>query len=214
MGCLLWVLALLLGIGVAVPAATLAAEARAGAPSQRGQSGPPMCGEFRATGIEGRADARALVQAAVDVIDERLRAVGVDPGIVEAVGGDEITVEAQGDPALLRRLITAPGEVAFVPVPGEHDERIADGSPLPPGMADVEPLFTGEGIASARAVIDESGLPAIELVLAPDAAGIFDEHASAHQGERFAIVIDGVVHAAPAINAQEFGGEALISGGS
>ena len=81
-------------------------------------------------------------------------------------------------------------------------------------MADVEPLFTSEGIARARAVIDEPGLPAIDLVLTPDAARIFDEHAGTHMGERFAIVVDGVVRSASSINAAEFGGEARISGGS
>ncbi len=96
--------------------------------------------------------------------------------------------------------------------PDEFADAIVDGQPLPTGMP-VEPLFGGEGVVQRRASArDQTGQPAIDVVLGPDAAAAFDAYAAAHFGGRFAIVLDGMVVGAPTINATQFNGRAQISG--
>jgi preprotein translocase subunit SecD len=74
-------------------------------------------------------------------------------------------------------------------------------------------LFSGDQINVARPGQEpNTGLPAVDFELKGDGARIFDEHAAAHQGERFAIVLDGRVISAPSINAAQFNGRGQISG--
>jgi preprotein translocase subunit SecD len=175
-------------------------------------SGPRACGQYRFASSDRDEAGAASIDEARRVIEARLRAVGVPDPIVSVADQDLVTVEAVGDAGSLRELILTPGHVAFLPVPPELDADVADGQPVPSGMVDLEPLFATDGVASARAVRDDSGIPAIELTLTDEAARSLDDHAAGHQGERFAIVVDGVVGSAPVIRARSFDGEARISG--
>jgi hypothetical protein len=172
-----------------------------------------VCAEYRLTPGDHGADTTELVQGARAILLRRLTALRTPEPRVDVQGDVDLAVSSLGGEDLIRMLI-APGQVTFVPVPLEMDHRVEEGQPLPAAMADTEPLFTGEGIATARAVVDESGLPAVDLVLSAEAARIFDDHADDHFGERIAIVIDGSVWSAPALNAPDFDGEARISGGT
>ena len=172
-----------------------------------------VCAEYRLTPGAAEADTTALVRRARDVILWRLTALRALEPSVDVQGQAGLAVSALGGEDLIRMLI-APGDVTFVPVPREMDHLVEEGQPLPVGMTDIEPLFTADGIAAARAIMDESGLPAVEVRLTTEAARIFDDHAAGHLGQRIAIVIDGIVRTAPVINAPDFGGEARISGGT
>jgi preprotein translocase subunit SecD len=74
------------------------------------------------------------------------------------------------------------------------------------------PIFNGKEISAARPGQTQTGLPAVDLELKSEGARLFDEYAASHQGERFAIVLDGIVQSAPTINAARFNGQAQISG--
>ena len=121
----------------------------------------------------------------------------------------DLADEAWAEPT--RRVAVAPGLLQFVPVPAEFADTIVEGEPLPPGMP-VEPLFGSEGIEAATVGSDMMDQPAVELVFTPAAAMLFDDYAATHLGERFAMVLDGVVLVAPTINARAFDGRAQISG--
>jgi preprotein translocase subunit SecD len=57
-----------------------------------------------------------------------------------------------------------------------------------------------------------TGNPAVNIVLTADGALAFDALAAAHQDERLAIVVDGIVVSAPTINETRFGGRAILLG--
>ena len=128
--------------------------------------------------------------------DDRLRIELTDPGSRDAVG----------------RVATARGDLQFVPVPEAFADAIVDGEALPPGMP-VEPLFGGTSVESFEVSADQMGQPAVDLALDAEAAGIFDDWAADHIGDRFAMVLDGIVIAAPVVRAADFNGRVQISGG-
>ena len=74
------------------------------------------------------------------------------------------------------------------------------------------PIFGGDQISAARPGTTQTGLLAVDIELKSPGAALFDQYAAAHFGERFAIVLDGIVQSAPTINATRFGGQAQISG--
>lgn len=148
----------------------------------------------------------------VTIIAARLAAMGADEAIVEPVSPDGVRIVLpEGDDPAWLDAIDRTGEVAFVPVPPEFSQQVIDGEPLPAGMP-VEPVFGTDGIASTSLSSDEFGRPGIGLTFTPEAAVAFDAYAAANQGQRFAIVVDGIVVSAPTINAPRFNGEAQISG--
>ncbi len=53
---------------------------------------------------------------------------------------------------------------------------------------------------------EQTGSPLLALDLTTEAAADFDDYASAHFGEQVAIVVDGMVVAAPILRATEFDG--------
>jgi preprotein translocase subunit SecD len=136
--------------------------------------------------------------------------------IVVTQGADRISVELPGveDEADIRNLIGATGVLEFMPVPPELQGLVGEG-PLPEGMQDIDPLFTGIEIDSATIAQDQTTRElVVSLQLKDTGARLFDEYAADHYGEQFAIVLDGDVMSAPVIQATRFGGSAQISGGT
>ena len=151
-------------------------------------------------------------EAAATVIQGRLDGLGASGATVEAAPDGAVVVGLPGgDQVRWLRAIEQVGELTFVAVPEAFAVAVADGEPLPAEM-DAAPIFDGSGVESASVSEDEMGRPSISLTLTPDAAALFDAHAAAHYGERFAIVLDGIVVSAPSINATRFDGQAQISG--
>jgi preprotein translocase subunit SecD len=171
-------------------------------------------GEYQVVATDDQPVTPDILEQTRTIIENRVNAYGVAEPIVVTQGQDRVSVELPGaeEEEELRRLIGATGVLAFVPVPPEFDQQVADGLPLPQGMEAIEPLFTGTEIAAARPGRDPNGLLAVDLELKETGARLFDEYAEQNQGRRFAIVLDGIVQSAPAIRARNFNGQAQISG--
>ena len=130
-------------------------------------------------------------------------------------GPTRILLELAGttDSDALRRLISAPGAVAFLPVPLEL-QGLLEAGPIPDVMGDAEAIFSGAEVSDATVVEDEqTGELVVDIELGSEGARLFDEFAAEHFGEQFAIVLDEVVQVAPSIMATSFDGRAQISGG-
>jgi preprotein translocase subunit SecD len=157
-------------------------------------------------------DAGAL-SATRTIIENRLDALGTVTYAVRTQAPDRLTVtfRSSASHADVRDLIGATGALAFVPIPEAFSDRVVDDQPLPDAMP-VSPLFDGGQVAVARIGSTPTGLPAVDIGLAPDGAKALDTFASAHLGERFAIVLDGVALSTPTINAPRFDGRVQISG--
>lgn len=211
-----------------VVALFLAALAISFLPLQRPLSDPPttlttrlgldlvggLRGEYRVVATDQQPVTPDILAKTRDIVEARVNSTGVSEPVVQTQGGDRITVELPGAANAddIRRLIGTTGRLDFVPVPPEYNNQVIDGSPLPVGM-DTTPLFSGDQIAVARPGSEPTtGQPAVDFELKSEGARIFDEHAATHQGQRFAIVLDGRVISAPSINAAQFNGRGQISG--
>lgn len=183
-------------------------------PAETPSTLPPVetCVLLRVTPPADGSDPTLALEATAGVITARLQGLGVGFMQTTTTAPDSLVVSLpSGDSERWRSLIERPGQVTFVPVPPEFNQQISDGQPLPAGM-DPTPVFDSSGLSSASLSEDQLGKPAIALTLDEDAAAAFDAFAAAHYGERFAIVMDGIVLSSPSINATEFNGQAQISG--
>ncbi len=172
-------------------------------------------GEYQVVATDQQPVTPEILGQTKTIIENRVNAYGVSEPIVQTQGQDRISVEMPGakQEEDLRRLIGATGVLEFIPVPNEFDNVVVDGAPLPEGMADVEPLFTGTELASAAVGRDTTtGELVVDMRLRDNGARLFDEFAADHVGDRFAIVLDGIVQSAPVLQASRFGGRAQISG--
>jgi len=176
-----------------------------------------LCIEYRVVAEDGDISPETLEQVRV-ITENRVNAFGVADPIVRSRRSDRIEVALPGiepgteeaDQAL--GLISTTGVFEFMPVPPEFQGRVGEG-PLPEGMQDVEPLFDGADIAGAAIAPDQTtGEIVVNLEFSDEAARLFDEYATEHFGEQFAIVLDGEVMSAPFLSARRFGGEMQISG--
>ena len=177
------------------------------------------CATYQVVATDEQAVTPELLELTRTIIGDRVGATGVADPTVVTQGTDRIWVELPGvedgaDIRSISSLITTPGVLVFMPVPPELQGTVTEG-PLPAGMADIEPLFTGVEIASAAITRDDpTGEPAFDLQLKDTGARLFDEYVADHYGEQFAIVLDGEVMSAPVIRAARFlGGRVQISGG-
>jgi preprotein translocase subunit SecD len=171
-------------------------------------------GEYQVVATDAQPVTPDILAKTREIIESRVNAFGVAEPIVQTQGQDRISVELPGaeNEDQLRRLIGATGVLEFIPVPREFFNLVTDGAPLPEGMRDVKPLFTGTELAAVRPGTDEFQRPAVYMELKETGARLFDEYAADNFGERFAIVLDGIVQSSPTINATRFGGQATISG--
>jgi preprotein translocase subunit SecD len=172
-------------------------------------------GEYQVVATDEQAVTPEILDQTRTIIENRVNATGVAEPIVVTQGQDRISVELPGveEEGDIRRLIGTTGILEFIPVPQQFFGQIPQGGPLPIGMDAVEPLFTGVEIENARIGQDSTtGEIVVNLELKETGSRLFDEHADAHFGEQFAIVLDGTVQSAPTLNARRFGGSAQISG--
>jgi preprotein translocase subunit SecD len=173
-------------------------------------------GEYQVVATDDQEVTGEILEQTRTIIENRVNATGVAEPIVVTQGADRISVELPGveDEADIRNLIGATGVLEFMPVPPELQGLVGEG-PLPEGMQDIDPLFTGIEIASAAIAQDSTTREiVVDLQLKDTGARLFDEYAAEHYDEQFAIVLDGDVISAPVIRAQRFGGRAQISGGT
>ena len=141
---------------------------------------------------------------AIDVLSARLDTLRV--GMFTAAAGYAITfsIPATANSATVRAVLSATGQVAFVPLPpaeygtgsGQGPLEAVVGKPLPSLEA---PLFGGDQIADVRVTADATGGPMLSIQLASEGARLVAAYSSAHVGEFFALLLDGRVVAAPLI---------------
>jgi SecD/SecF fusion protein len=182
---------------------------------------------------------RAMLEQAVEVIRKRVDYFGGGEPVISPVGNDRILVQIPGlDTAKIqeaRDQLSRVAKLEFSLVHPQNNELVkkieAGEAIIPPDYRLVvykfeagenkkieekllihkKPDLTGDHITHAFATFQNEWQVSLEL----DSAGAkrFDELAAAHFHERFAILLDGEVKSAPTINAQYFGGRAVISGG-
>jgi preprotein translocase subunit SecD len=165
---------------------------------------PPVDYTVRSPGSTPPPKAETL--RAIDILSARLRTLEV--GMFSASAGDAITftIPASADPAAVSAVLSATGQVAFVPLPpaeystvsGQGPLEAAAGKALPALEA---PLFGGDQIADARATANAAGGPELSITLTSEGARLFAAYSTAHVGEFFALLLDGRVITAPLIQA-------------
>ena len=170
-------------------------------------------GEYEIQATDTQPVTPDILQQTRTIIENRVNATGVTEPVVTTQGSNRLSVELPGavDENEIRNLVGKTGQLLFIPVPTAFATTIAEGQPLPVGMP-ATPIFGGDQIDSARPGTTQTGLLAVDLSLKSQGAALFDAYAANHQGDRFAIVLDGIVQSAPTINAARFNGQAQISG--
>ncbi len=168
------------------------------------------------------------------IIENRINGLGVTEPIVQTQGSDRVVVEIPGvsNEQDVRQLIGSTGRLDFVPIPTSMTGSVGQGSqlgtdlpPCPDNLSTIATpclLFSGDQIDSSSAGVDsQSGARVVNFTLKSTGSQLFDKFAAvAFKGnndpnnEQFAIVLDGTVVSAPSVNAQRFGGQGQISGGS
>lgn len=172
--------------------------------------------EAQAFSVRPRAGQTATgtqVAAMQDVLAERLSTLGIAAELHADGSHIRVLVPADEDPLLVRSVLTSESALAFVPVPRSCSAHVIEGEPAPACLRLTRPLFDGARVVDARTARDQvSGEIVVLLELDEVGAGLFDEHAAAHRGERFAVVLYGLVRSAPTLDATAYGGRAQISG--
>ena len=180
--------------------------------------------------------AKDVTARALEIIRNRIDALGVAEPLIQKAGEDRILIQLPGvkdperaieiigrtallefklvndDPGLLDKALS--GEVPDgyeVVYLVEKDERgiSRKGSPL---LLKKEAELTGSGLKDAYVGIDNNGLPEVRLEFNRKGAGKFAKITEANIEKRLAIVLDGKVFSAPVIRDRIPGGKAQISG--
>jgi len=178
-----------------------------------------LCAELQVSGADGQEVTPADLEKTRSTIEGRVVATGLVEPSVRSSEPDRIEVALPGvvpesdDADLLTSLISTVGVLEFIPVPDELFSRSLQGEPLPEAMLGIEPIVDGSGITSARVARDtDTDEPFVMLQLDDVAAQALDSHAEVHFGERYAIVLDGIIESAPTITMMRSRGSAQIHG--
>ena len=180
--------------------------------------------------------AKDVTDRALEVIRNRIDALGVAEPLIQKAGEDRILIQLPGvkdperaieiigrtallefklvndDPGLLDKALSGEVpdgyEVAYLV---KKDERgiSREGSPL---LLEKKVELTGSGLKNAYFSIDNNGLPEVRLEFNRKGAGRFAKITGANIEKRLAIVLDGKVFSAPVIRDRIPGGKAQISG--
>ncbi|MDQ7000733.1 MAG: protein translocase subunit SecD [Mariprofundus sp.] len=175
------------------------------------------------------------VDQAIEVIRGRIDALGTTEPVIIKQGKHRILVQIPGyeDTAHAKQLIGRTAQLEFKLVDEKGDLDKAMSGSLPPGdiimygpeqmrngqsyrqpyLLKKRTLLSGTEIADARVSIDSRfNEDAVTLKFNSKGARKFDKLTAAHVGERFAIILEGVVNSAPVIRERIAGGSAQITG--
>jgi SecD/SecF fusion protein len=190
-----------------------------------------------------RAVTPSDVQQAIDILEKRLNPKGEKDLALQPEGADRVVIQMPGistdeikdvrdkiqqvahlefrrvhpegrsklEQIKARGGIKEPGwtEMAYREPETAKDGTVLATSELVRDMPDLE----GDIVADAFRVFDAEGNKVV-LKLNSEGAKRFDELAAVHYRKQMAIIVDGQIHSAPSLNAQQYGGTAEISGGS
>jgi hypothetical protein len=172
--------------------------------------------EYRVTPTDVKEPAPSDTEFVADIMRRRLAGPGwtvLDP-VVTVAGPDEVRVEVDVSMISqpyngavfdgLRAVLDRTGRLDLVPV-GQFEVKAGASIDL----ARFPPLFSGDQVASAS-VTGEANADLL-LTLRDEGKALFASYSAAHIGERFAIVLDGIVVVAPYVQEQVAGGELVIS---
>ena len=184
---------------------------------------------------EAKEIRKFAVDQAIEVIRGRIDALGTTEPVIVKQGDHRILVQIPGyeDTAHAKELIgrTAQLEFKLVDEKGDLDkalkgiippgdiimygpEQTRDGKPYrQPYLLKKHTELSGTEIADARVSIDSRfNEYAVTLKFNSKGARKFDKLTAQHVGERFAIILEGVVNSAPVIRERISGGSAQITG--
>ena len=177
-----------------------------------------------------------ITDRALEVIRNRIDALGVAEPLIQKAGEDRILIQLPGvkDPERAIEIIGRTALLEFKLVSDDQglldkalsgevpdgyevaylvkkDERgiSREGSPL---LLEKKVELTGSGLKDAYVGIDNNGLPEVRLEFNRKGAGRFAKITEANIEKRLAIVLDGKVFSAPVIRDRIPGGKAQISG--
>jgi len=190
-----------------------------------------------------RAVTPSDVQQAISILEKRLNPKGEKDLALQPEGADRVVIQMPGistdeikdvrdkiqqvahlefrrvhpegrsklEQIKARGGIKEPGwsEMAYREPETAPDGTVLASSELVRDMPDLE----GDIVADAFRVFDAEGNKVV-LKLNSEGAKRFDELAAVHYRKQMAIIVDGQIHSAPSLNAQQYGGTAEISGGS
>ncbi|MDQ6958498.1 MAG: protein translocase subunit SecD [Mariprofundaceae bacterium] len=176
------------------------------------------------------------VDQAIEVIRTRIDALGTTEPVIVKQGKQRILVQIPGyeDTARAKSLIGRTAQLEFKLVDEKGDLDKALQGQIPPGdiimygpetTRNGQPFkqpyllkkrteLSGTEISDARVSIDSRfNEYAVTLKFNSKGARRFDKLTKAHVGERFAIILEGMVNSAPVIRERISGGSAQITGG-
>ena len=199
------------------------------------QGGIHVVLEIEKEGVEEKS-LSDLTERALEIIRNRVDALGVTEPVIQKEGTDRIIVDLPGvkepekaieiigktallefklvidDENLLRQALNGniPEDCELLYLK-EKDERgiYRETQPL---LLKKEPELTGKYIVDAYVGYDRTGFPDVNLVLDKEGAKIFEEVTGKNIGRRLAIVLDGVIKSAPVIKERIPEGKAVITG--
>jgi preprotein translocase subunit SecD len=179
------------------------------------------------------------LQAARDIIENRVNALGVTEPVVQVAGARRILVELPGieDTEQALEAIRATALLEFVDfsqvppnqavlmegatIQTDHGIGLATGPTTPTPEAGVPtpvagPVFhtvlTGADLVGANAVQDPMAGFAVAIKFGEAGTAVFDEFTTRHVGDILAIVLDKQIISLPSISEPILGGEARITG--
>jgi len=198
---------------------------------------PAVKNMFSLTLKESVADEtrKFAVDQAIEVIRGRIDALGTTEPVIVKQGSHRILVQIPGyeDSAHAKQLIGRTAQLQFKLVDEKGDLDKALSGRLPSGdiimygpektssgksfrqpyLLKKRTLLSGTEIADARVSIDSRfNEYAVTLKFNSKGARKFDKLTAAHVGERFAIILEGIVNSAPVIRERIAGGSAQITG--
>ncbi|MGE5404546.1 MAG: SecDF P1 head subdomain-containing protein, partial [Candidatus Saccharibacteria bacterium] len=143
---------------------------------------------------EGQKVTKETIAETVEVLRMRIP-VTLEP-LVQGEGSDRVIVEVAGldDPDAMINNIIRPTVLEFKDDKGNI-------------------VVTGADLASAKAGLDQGGLPEIKLKFKSEGAKKFGDYTSANIGKNLGIYIDGELRENPQIKDAITSGDAVISGG-
>ncbi len=184
---------------------------------------------------EARDIRKFAVDQAIEVVRTRIDALGTTEPVIVKQGTRRILVQIPGyeDTARAKSLIGRTAQLEFKLVDEKGDLQKALAGQVPPGdiimygpeikrggksfrqpyLLKRRTELSGSEVADARVSIDSRfNEYAVTLKFNSKGARKFDKLTKAHVGERFAIILEGVVQSAPVIRERISGGRAQITG--
>ncbi|HVM67643.1 MAG TPA: protein translocase subunit SecD [Acidimicrobiales bacterium] len=122
---------------------------------------------------------------------------------------------SDGPPITPDSVLSDPNSVnQTVVLPEYTHNQITGRYVLGPVLRDGDYLFTGQIVSTAQANIDQTGVWTVDVTFTGKGGAAWDKVVGGQYYQKYvAIVLDNRVESAPQINAQQFHGQATISGG-